>query len=162
MNLEDKIKELEQLKLDRDVLITKKDKLIKDRHSKLNFIINLLLTSAVFTIFMKIFDATSIVALLLSSIAYIIVVPGFAYHRNKVKINILDVDINNLDNNIDKVKKQIIELERENLLSIVRDKIQENNEKQITEFREMPLFDRENLENNICEVDSEMKLILRR
>ena len=51
MNLEDKIKELEQLKLDRDALITKKDKLIKDRHSKLNFIINLLLTSAVFAIF---------------------------------------------------------------------------------------------------------------
>lgn len=161
MNLEDKIKELEQLKLDRDALVKQKDKLIKDRHSKLNFIINLLLTSAVFAIFMKIFDDASIVALLLSSIAYIIVVPGFAYHRNKVRIKILDVDINILDNNIEEVKKQIIKLEREKLLSMVEEENREKNN-QITEFREMPLFDRENLENNICEVDSEMKLILRR
>ena len=95
-----------------------------------------MLTSAVFTVLMQLFSDLFIVAFL-SSIAYVIVVPGFAYHRNKVRIKILDVDINILDNNIEDVKKQIIKLEREKLLSMVEE---ENKEKHILNSTPYKLF----------------------
>lgn len=165
MDIKEKRDELSLLRDNRNKLLEKKNNILNKRFGKTNAVIHLIMSGIVFAMSFNLFLNVAPILIFLSTFGYFCFIPGMFYHKNKVKVKILDVDINTLNNNIDVLSKEVIELERKNLLDMVSD---ENIKKQTELFNEtrknerMPEFNRENIESNISNEDLGMKLSLHR
>lgn len=165
MNLTDKRKKLALLRGDKKNLFNKKEELLKKRFGKYKTILHTIMSLIVFGISFDLFASISPLIVFFITFGYICFIPLIYYHKNNVKIKIIDVDINIIENDISALHEEIKKLELKNLEEMVS---QENLKKQKEAFdrnkqiKGMPLFDRDNIGNNILETDCDMKLSLKR
>ena len=165
MNLTDKRKKLALLRGDKKNLVNKKEELLKKRFGKYKTILHTIMSLIVFGISFDLFASISPLIVFFITFGYICFIPLIYYHKNNVKIKIIDVDINIIENDINILHEEIKKLELKNLEEMVS---QENLKKQKEAFdrnkqiKGMPLFDRDNIGNNILETDCDMKLSLKR
>ena len=165
MNLTDKRKKLALLRGDKKNLVNKKEELLKKRFGKYKTILHTIMSLIVFGISFDLFASISPLIGFFITFGYICFIPLIYYHKNNVKIKIIDVDINIIENDISALHEEIKKLELKNLEEMVS---QENLKKQKEAFdrnkqiKGMPLFDRDNIGNNILETDCDMKLSLKR
>lgn len=165
MNLTDERKKLALLRENKKNLVIKKENLLKKRFGKYKSILHTIMSLIVFGISFDLFASISPLMVFFTTFGYICVIASIYYHKNKVKAKIIDVDITTIENDIKALHDEIRKQELKNLEEMVS---QENFKKQkdsfdkIKQIKDMPLFDRDNIENNICEIETGMKLSLRK
>jgi hypothetical protein len=165
VNLGDKRKELDSLKDKKKKLVDKKNEILNRKFGPVRSFIHFAMTSIVFVISFDLFIKTVPLLTFISTFMYLCLVPGIFYHKNMVNAKILDVDIGILDNNINSLSSEIRNLELKNLEEMVsKENMQllEESLNEVKKIKSMPLFDRENIENNISNPDLGMTLSLRR
>ena len=160
MILTEKRKELNKLKREKKELNDKIIELNKSKKSKIKLLTHLIMTGFIGLISSALFmEILPILIPILPSL-YAFLVPIYNESQKNKRIKIIELELANKSNEIIILENTIREIELENLGNVFKE---ENRKKfQIDgSLKEMPKFDRNNIESNIGSIEDEPKLLLK-
>lgn len=165
MNLKDKRENLFMLKNEKKKLENKKMEILNTKFGVTRTFLHLMASVAVFAVTFDLCASTMPGVVFCSAFGYLCITPFIFHHRKKMKVKILDVDIDTYSKNIEDLSQEIRKQEKENLFEMVSEENLKKQEEQFNEVKKIQVmtpFDRENIESNISDIDLGMKLTLRK